>query len=361
MSQKRVYYAVLNMGLGHAARSLPIIQEFKRRNWEILVGTNGRALRFLQKELPSVDFIETPNYQIEYSKKSFLTAKLSIQIPRILKRIHKEHLLCEEVVSKFSPDLIFSDHCYGAYHKNICSIFLSHQIYFATPYWLRIFDFIPAQFNFVHHKNFSNLLIPDISNQNGGFISGQLSRLPSNKEGYNYVGILSSFVRKDHFNEDIDVLISISGPEPQRTIFEKIILKQVENIDGKVVVLLGKSEQVTSEKLSKNLEIYSHLPRSEMEDLFNRTKLIVSRPGYTTFMELAELGKKALFIPTPGQTEQLYLARRALEKKWFFSVGQNEINLVHDIEIAKSYPGLFLENSTQKTLQSIWGIIEAHI
>lgn len=360
MSQRRIYYTVLNMGLGHAARSLPIIQEFKRRNWRILVGTNGRALHFLKRELPSIEFIKTPNYQIEYSNKDFLLAKLTAQIPRILKKIHEENLLCEHVVSTFSPDLIFSDHCYGVNHKNVCSVFLSHQVYFAVPNGLNIFSFFPAQFNFYHHKKFSKIFIPDIFDHNSGLISGKLSRLPSNKAQYYHIGILSSFVKKE-VTEDIDVLISISGPEPQRTIFEKIILNQVKNVDGKVVVLLGKSEQVTHEKISDHIEIYSHLPRSELENLYNRAKLIVSRPGYTTLMELTELGKKALFIPTPGQTEQLYLARRALAKKWFYSVDQKDLNLLRDIKIAKSYSGLLLEKSTQKTVHTIWDILSNQI
>jgi len=37
---------------------------------------------------------------------------------------------------------------------------------------------------------------------------------------------------------------------------------------------------------------------------------VISRSGYTTIMDLAVLEKKAYFIPTPGQNEQEYLAKR---------------------------------------------------
>ena len=355
MSQARVFYSVLNMGLGHAARSLPILREFKKRNWQILVGSSGRALAFLRRELPDSQFIQLPDYGITYSRNGWLLPKLAVQLPTVLTRIWQENKSCQKIVGDFSPDLIFSDHCYGIYHPGIPSYFLSHQIYFAMPAGWDFLQRLPAQFNFHYHRHFTSVLIPDALSAGVGLLSGELSRTATNGSQYSHCGILSS-IAKQSLAEDVDVLISISGPEPQRTVFEELALKQVESVPGKIVVVLGKSESIAPIYESERLQIYSHLPRQQMEQFYNRAKLIVTRPGYTSFMELAELGKPALLIPTPGQTEQLYLARRAMQNRWFYCV-QQQLDLARDIEIARSYPGLFLPDATQKTIAAIFNRI----
>ena len=113
----KLFYAVLNMGLGHASRSLPILREFIQKGWNVLLGSNGRALEFLRNELPEIPFVETPQYNIEYSQNGFMAPKLLAQAPRLLKKIDEEQAFCQKIVSDFEPDLIFSDHCYGMYHR----------------------------------------------------------------------------------------------------------------------------------------------------------------------------------------------------------------------------------------------------
>lgn len=352
----RIYFAVLNMGLGHAARTLPIIQKFNQKNWEILVGSNGRALKFLKNELPEVKFISTPDYKIEYSKKNYLLLKLFFQLPFIFKKIHEEHLICKKIVADYSPDIIFSDNCFGVYHKKVPSFFLSHQISFAMPNFFKFLKFLPRYFNKYYHKKFDRIFIPDFCEKDQGLLSGELSQHSKTENRYLYSGILSS-IKKQKTAEDIDILISLSGPEPQRTILEKLIMAQTENLSGNVVIVLGKSEKIEPIFMSSKLKIYSHLPRQDFENIFNRAQLIISRPGYSTIMELVELGKKALLIPTPGQTEQVYLAQWVRDKKWFFCVDQNKLDLVRDINIARSYSGLYRPRSTEKAVQSIWNTV----
>lgn len=349
----KVFYAVLNMGLGHATRSLPLIKEFINRKWQILIGSNGRSLEFLKKELPSVNFVETPDYGISYSQGNFLLLKLTLQIPKLLKKIKEEKEVCNQIVKDYVPDLIVSDHCYGMYHSQIPSYFISHQIYFALPDSLQLFSPIASKFNLSFHQQCSKVIIPDLVEGDQGLLSGKLSRLPERKEKYIFSGILSS-INKTSADNKFDFLFSISGPEPQRTIFEKIILKQIEKIPGKKIVVLGKSEENKPIIERDDLKVYTHLPRVEMEKLFNQADFIITRPGYSTVMELVELGKKALFIPTPGQTEQEYLARRMKEKGWFYFVDQNKIDLLENIKLAKSYSGLAKANSTKNTVEFIF-------
>ena len=91
----------------------------------------------------------------------------------------------------------------------------------------------------------------------------------------------------------------------------------------------------------------------------NRSRLMITRPGYTTIMELAVLGKKALLIPTPGQTEQVYLASYHSKKGNFYSVSQEKLNLARDVEEAKRYPGIRVRfipgKAEQKFMEIVFG------
>ena len=66
-------------------------------------------------------------------------------------------------------------------------------------------------------------------------------------------------------------------------------------------------------------------------------RIIISRAGYSTIMDLVKLQKSALLVPTPGQTEQEYLAAFLKERSFFYSVGQDELNLTEDIQNVKDY------------------------
>ena len=119
--------------------------------------------------------------------------------------------------------------------------------------------------------------------------------------------MLSDF-KKKKIKQDIDYLISISGPEPQRTMLEEKLLPQLDDLKGKVVLTLGKTESM--DKLDKkDIETYSFLPKEKREEYLNRSKLVISRSGYSTILDLAVIGTKALMTPTPGQIEQEYLGR----------------------------------------------------
>ncbi len=348
----KVFYAVLNMGLGHATRSLPIIREFLRRGWEVVLGSNGRALEFLKREFPGIPFVVTPDYGIKYSKSRWLLPLLLWQIPMVLRGIRQENQFCAFVVKNYQPDLIISDHCYGMYHSQVPSYFISHQIYFAMPRGLDAFSFLPSRFNLFFHQKYKKVIIPDYQSERGGLLSGKLSRLPNRPGLYAYVGLLSSVSQNDT-DVDIDFLISISGPEPQRTLLEMQLRQQITSLPGKKVMVLGKSETVESSR-DQEVTIFSHVARREMALLFNRARFIISRPGYSTLMELAELGKPALLIPTPGQTEQQYLASRVLQKGWYYSVQQNAINIRADWEIASNYAGLYKPNATGVSVRKIF-------
>jgi len=356
---RRVFFSVLNMGLGHASRSLPIIQHLKDNDWELYIGSSGRSLQFLKCEISNAKFFELPDYNLKYTRKGVSFILLLSQLPSLFKKIQIENEFTSQLVRENMIDMIISDHRYGCYHSDIPAFFLSHQLRFVTPKILRPLEFGGIWFNQYFHKKYTAVLVPDEKKKNDGLLSGRLSNI--GKPSYLYFCGLLSSIKKNTVTEDIDVLISVSGPEPQRTIFEKIVLSQIKDVPGKKVVVLGKPENNHLEVVSDELAIYNFASRKLMQELFNRSKIIVSRSGYSTLMELVELQKKAFFVPTPGQTEQLYLAERFKEFGYFDYSLQNKLDLAKQIPQALSYDGVSSDLKTEGTLRIIDDVISSKL
>ncbi|MFB6260836.1 MAG: glycosyltransferase, partial [Thiohalorhabdaceae bacterium] len=151
--------------------------------------------------------------------------------------------------------------------------------------------------------------------------------------------------------------ISISGAEPQRTLFEERVLEQVGDLPGRVVVALGKPDGETRTLNRDRVIIYSYLNRQDQQAMMNRARLVICRSGYTTLMELAQLTKPALFVPTPGQSEQEHLADYHYRQGHTYAVNQNDLDLARDVAEAEKYPGLPrvppTEDSIRRFLEAI--------
>ena len=84
---------------------------------------------------------------------------------------------------------------------------------------------------------------------------------------------------------------------------------------------------------------------TQLETAFNESELVLSRSGYTTVLDLAKLGKKAFFIPTPGQYEQEYLAER-LQKENLVPYCKQEDFKIEMLETVTDFKGLANFEST---------------
>ncbi len=132
----------------------------------------------------------------------------------------------------------------------------------------------------------------------------------------------------------------LSGPEPQRSMLEEVLFIQLKASSLKAVVVQGMTEKDESFDLNERVKVYSHLSTSEILNYFRSSKTIICRPGYSSIMDIVALGKKAIFIPTPGQTEQEYLADYFMKTRMFYSVRQNQFLLEEAIELSKKFTGL---------------------
>jgi UDP-N-acetylglucosamine transferase subunit ALG13 len=341
----RVFFAVLNMGLGHATRSLPLIRALLARGDRVTLGGSGRSLQLLRQELGGVGFVELPDYNIEYTDRGADLGRLVARTPDLMRIVAAEHAVLAAHLVTEGADLVVSDHRYGCWSRKVPSWFLAHQLRFAAPPFFRPFEFVGALFNRGLHRRFSGgVLVPDLLEGEGGLLSGRLARpyglaRPSTAARYHYPGILSSLARRDGLDRDVDVFVSVSGPEPQRTVLERIVREQIRAVPGRRVVALGRPESDVVEEPEAGLTLHAHLDRRRMEEYMNRCRLLVARSGYSTVMEAVELGKPALWIPTPGQTEQVYLAERLRAKGWFHAVAQRDLDLARDVPRALECPG----------------------
>jgi uncharacterized protein (TIGR00661 family) len=354
----KIIYAVCSWGLGHATRSLPVIRKLISENNELTIISHGRTLELLKKELgDNIEYISIQDYPMLLSENSRqFMAKSMVYWPSFIRRMQKGLAQVTKILQHRKCDRIISDSRYDVYSKKIPSFFISHQIRIMNPLRIKMFERGSETFNLFFFKRFRGVIVPDYKDDDlSGELSHNLHRIDENK--LHYAGILSDF-KKKNTKKDIDYLISISGPEPQRTMLEEKLLSQIDGLDGKVVVTLGKSEKIGKFKL-KNIEAYSFLSKEDREDFLNRSKLVVSRSGYSTILDLAVVGTKALMTPTPGQIEQEYLAKYHNMKKNFYSVNQNKIDLVRDVEIAKKTSGIKRTCDVDKSVENILNIVNS--
>ena len=347
----RILFAVCSWGLGHIMRSLPIIRELSKEN-KIFVVTHGRSLTAAKenlKDFPNIEFIDLPDYPLPYTKNPFLfLPKFVSYIPEILHNIKKEHQYIEKIIRTENIKLIISDTRYGIYSnsKKINSYFITNQLKYIAPFRMTL---LTEFFNSLFQKKFKKILIPDFPEFESS-LSGELNHNLKffNRNKLVYYGIISNY-KKIEVKEDIDVFFSISGPEPQRTVFENLILSQAKKLDKKIVISLGTPEKKFFRE-ENNIKVYSYLSEEKREEILNRSKIVVSRSGYSTIMDLAELEKKAFFIPTKYQTEQEYLVRFHLKQGNCYFKDQEKINLESDLKEAEKYRGLKAKWKTKKSI-----------
>ena len=327
-----VLFGVLNWGFGHATRSIPIIDSFLQKNCKVHIASDGDALEFLKKEYPELTIHELPGYGVSYPYLSILLNIFKSSFS-ILTAIRNEYLITKKLVAQINPNVIVSDNRYGFRSNTVKSILISHQVNIQLGNI--ILSKLADVFNHFLIKKFDELWIPDYNDQNR--LAGKLS-LPLKSMRHKYIGPLSRFKYQER-KLKYDIAVVLSGPEPQRTKFEKIILKQMAVIGKESIVIRGKLSSDGDYYLNSNVLVRNYVLSKELNDIINESELVISRSGYSTIMDMVVLGKKAIFVPTPGQTEQEYLAKYLGGKKLYYFQKQEDFNLMDAIENVREYIG----------------------
>jgi uncharacterized protein (TIGR00661 family) len=326
--QKRYLICPLHWGLGHATRCIPIVRSLLADGHIVYIASDGGALLLLQKEFPTLRMFELPSYNIEYRYESMLW-NMALQSGRFYKAMSAEHSMIQNIVNQCNIDIIISDNRYGCWAKNtsekrIENIFITHQINIQTGF--SMFDTLARWVNHSLIRRFDKVWIPDFEQETeslaGSLSHGHAQSLPP----IEYMGALSRFEPKT-LPIEYDIAVILSGPEPQRTFLEQELIPKLIKKRLKSILIQGILNESQPIQVAPNLKIMPYLTADALNDLICSSQLIVCRSGYTTIMDLAALQKKALMIPTPGQTEQEYLAYRLASQGRCWTQKQAEIEL----------------------------------
>lgn len=305
---KTILIAPLNWGLGHATRCIPIIKALQENNFTPIIASDGIALELLRKEFPYLKTLELPSYQIEYAKngKNFKW-KLIKSLPKMLEAIKEEKRIVKKWIEKHKIDGIISDNRLGVFSKKIPSVFITHQLNVMTGNT----TWITSKLHQHIIKKYNACWVPDINSQLN--LTGKLGHLENDSLKVRYLGPLSR-MHKMALAIQYDLMIILSGPEPQRGMLEAHLTEEVKRFKGKVVFIKGIIESEQVKEQIENVTYYNFMKTRQLEQTFNESKKVLCRSGYTTIMDLVKLNKKAFFIPTPGQYEQIYLAEKLQEE-----------------------------------------------
>jgi hypothetical protein len=308
----------------------------------VVVAGSGPSLDLLKIEFPSNRFYSITSYGINYSKKVPLMVHLFMKLPSLPSIVRKEHKEIMSIIQQEKIDFIISDNRYGCYHRNIPSAIIIHQLSLRLPLLMKG---AADSYNMRLIKRFHQCWVPDTPDRKLG---GVLSESKSKKIIPKFIGPLSRMTGNRYSPTTFRVLGLVSGPEPQRTVFEHLLFREFRGSNLDYYMVRG----LPSEKDPQHERSFTHLPSQQLNDMINAAEVVVCRPGYSTIMDLAILKKKAIFVPTPGQTEQLYLARELERKKIAPMVSQRNLSLSSALDKLGEYSGFTEDYLTTNYLRT---------
>lgn len=333
---KRVFIAPLDWGLGHAARCVPVIGKFLAAGCEVVLGGSGDSLHLLRAEFPSLAFITLPAYRPQYPSSGSMVWKMASQLPKFIRAIFRENAMLKKLVKEQKIDVVISDNRYGLFNAKIPSVFITHQSNILMPQRFGWLQGVVRYFNYRLMKKFTVCWIPDFPDKKDSLAGALTSFESTGSLHVENIGILSRFSRLRVYTPiKYKILLILSGPEPQRTILENIVVPQLKASGLSYFVVRGKPDQIPQNDPC----VANFLATDQMLEKISSSELVICRSGYSSVMDLAALGKKAVFIPTPGQTEQEYLARTLHEKGIALSIAQHNFNLHFAVEESQKYGG----------------------
>ena len=316
---KKIILAPLDWGLGHTARCVPLIKKLQKQNNHFIIACTTQQKNFLQQELNDVEYVELVGYNITYSSVLPLWVKILTQLPKLFSMVRRENKWLAHYLQSNNVDVIISDNRFGFYNKTVESFFITHQLNIQTPVFKRVINRINASFI----NKYNRCWVPDYAEKEKQ-LSGVLSDYNKQLVNIEFINPLSRFEKKKATQNKYDVLILLSGPEPQRTLLEDKLVSALLNTNYTVALVRG-SQTKLERKTPSTIHVVDIASSKQLQELFNSSNKIICRSGYSTLMDLHALGLKALLIPTPGQTEQEYLANYWQEKYRYTALEQKHI------------------------------------
>jgi UDP-N-acetylglucosamine transferase subunit ALG13 len=313
---------------------MPLIRELAATDCEVILAGSGASLQLLRSEFPNLQFAELPGYAVRYSSSSSQVCKIASQLPRLLKTCSLERRETEKIVARLGVDIIISDNRYGCRSSNTTNIFMGHQVNLILPSGMRRLSSLANRLQAAATARFDYWWVPDYDGQES--LAGALSA--SSRPGLRYIGPLSRYGRIGKTTKKYDLAFLLSGPEPQRTLLERWVLEVTPTTALKIALVRGTTAELQGVP-APNLSVFDLLGSDGISGIIAASDIIIARSGYSTIMDLFHTGGRAVFVPTPGQTEQEYLARRMAELGYAGYVEQHRIDLAAVEQTASAYGG----------------------
>ncbi|MGC9151660.1 MAG: hypothetical protein ACP5F6_07870 [Microbacter sp.] len=314
--QERILVAPLNWGLGHAARSIPLIKKYRAEGHFIMLAANGEAFHLLSGQFPDLPFVSLPEWNIRYSRSSSQLFAMLWQFPLFLLHAVWEHRRLNKIIRQHAITVVISDNRFPLWNAKIKSIYLTHQLMIKMPPQMAFLEYWVWKLHRWVILKYDECWIPDTSGEDN--LSGDLSHhfpLPPNAR---FIGWLSRFPVQSAFRpaKRYQRLCLVSGPEPHRTLFEQHLIARLSHEHQPVLLIRGKPSAYPAEDHIGSVDLLAHCSDEVLQQYILDTPLIICRSGYSTLMDLTVLGKTNVeLVPTPGQTEQIYLAEHYHARK----------------------------------------------
>ena len=322
---RRILISPLDWGLGHASRIIPLINRYLEQGDNVIIAGSGLSLNLLQKHFPTLRSIEIPSFKMKYSAGKSQVWAVVKAFPKLIYYSFKEHKALKRIVEEEKITFIISDNRFGLYHKSVPSAYITHQLMIKLPRGWSFLEPMVAYFHRCIINKFTECWVPDFEEMSES-LAGELSHPAKLPRNVKYIGTLSRFTSSVSENyvgfaqlltphssllTPNLALAILSGAEPQRSIFEDELLAKLQTYPHKNIILIqGKVE--AEQKVSKvgKVIVYNYMNTEELQEYILKADKIICRSGYSSIMDLHALGKlqNATLIPTPGQTEQEYLA-----------------------------------------------------
>ena len=317
---KNILICPLNWGLGHATRCVPIIKTLSAEGHKVIIAADQGPLAFLQKEFPDHEFIKFPGFAPTYSRSNSQVLKMMTAFPGALRDFRRDHKTVESIVKNYNIDMVISDNRFGCWSEHVHSVFITHQLHIQVPKIWKWTTPIIKFFNNSYIKKYDEVWVPDVEGEPS--LGGKLSHPSLKGVVTKYIGYLSRFSSDNQRITEATnkFLVILSGPEPQRTMFEDIVLKQARETNDNILILRAKPDVYDLPRdIPENVSMFNHVDDETFVQFIKSAEIIICRGGYSSLMDLAALGRAAYLVPTPGQTEQEYLAKHLSETgrfKW---------------------------------------------
>lgn len=322
---------------------IPVIQKQLDAGHNVILGGSGKSGELLKKRFNNLLYLEVPSYSIKYpSKALWLPLIVFLQLPFFFLSIIREHFYLRQIVKKHRIHTVISDNRYGLFSFATKNIIITHQLSPVFSSYLKIARYPVYLLIRILLSRFDECWIPDFAGSEN--LTGRLSHQYPLPRKTSFIGPLSRFSLKNKTVECIvsyDLVIILSGQQPELGNFTREVLRQVSGINVKTLIISGLQKDIFF--ASNTITVRDHLEDPEFQSVLMNAGMIICRAGYSSIMDLVTLNKTAILIPTPGQPEQEYLAVWLKERGCFRFISQKELDIK---KIAGDYLMVKMSNIT---------------